>query len=462
MKKLILVLVLVSFFLGVRFVYAGVVINEVKISPIEDRFIKLYNQDSSEVDLTNWYIQRKTQTGTSFTSLVTKTYFENKKIGANSYFLISRTQMENSDIVIENLTLTESNEIQLKNSNGEVVDKVCWGDVDGCVNPNPVSGQNILITDHTSSAVPVTETSSSNSDTTVSNDNSSVVQPKVIENSTMKVKILANALAFTGQPLEIKTNVSGFSNENVVLGRASWNFGDGSSFEQINNFEKFSHIYYYPGEYVLFLEYYQNNFSKTPEATSKMIIKVLSTTVTISKVGDAKDFFIELSNNASSDIDISNWVINASGKIFIFPKNSVIMSKKQVIISGKITGFTLGDQNNLKLYSGTGELISDYNAGIQSPKSSLSRGLSAEVSSSPDKGRLGGVVFPAVQSLEENLGATVLESDVMNSGSSNNSPIPIIPIASFIFIGVSASAVYFIRQRKVITQEGDDFEILDE
>jgi hypothetical protein len=71
-------------------------------------------------------------------------------------------------------------------------------------------------------------------------------------------------------------------------------------------------------------------------------------------------------------------------------------------------------------------------------------------------------VFPAVQSLEENLGATVLESDVMNSGSSNNSPIPIIPIASFIFIGVSASAVYFIRQRKVITQEGDDFEILDE
>lgn len=452
-KKLILVVGFIFLFLGGRFACADVIINEVKISPIEDRFIKLYNQNSSEIDLTNWYIQRKTQTGTSFTSLVTKTYFENKKISANGYFLISRNQTENSDIVIDDLTLTESNVIQLKNSSGEVVDKVCWGDVDNCDNLNPALGQSILITEHTSSStVPVTETSALNSDIVAPNDNSSTVQPKIkiIENPTMKVKILANALAFTGQILEIKTNVSGFSNENVVLGRASWNFGDGSSFEQINNFEKFSHIYYYPGEYVLFLEYYQNSFSKTPEATSKMVIKILTTSVFISKVGDAKDFFIELSNNASSDIDISNWVINASGKIFIFPKNSVIMSKKQVIISGKITGFTLSDQNNLKLYSGTGELIFDYSS-LKIPavvRQDLTTVTEPKIST----------VLPSLG----NLGATVLESDVMNSGSSNNSSIPIILIASFIFIGAGASAVYFIRQRKVVPENVDDFEILDE
>ncbi|MFA6177390.1 MAG: lamin tail domain-containing protein [Candidatus Paceibacterota bacterium] len=460
MKKLILTLSSFIFlFLGCKLVNANVIINEVKISPTEDRFIKLYNQDNTEVDLTNWYIQRKTQTGTSFNSLVTKTYFENKKISANGYFLISRTQIENSDIVIDGLTLTESNVIQLKNSNGEVVDKVCWGEVDSCSNLNPASGESILMADHTSSSVPAIETSSSDSDITASNDDSPAMQskPKVYENPTMKVKILANALAFTGQPLEIKTNVFGFSNENVVLGRASWNFGDGGSFDQINNFVKFSHIYYYPGEYVLFLEYYQNSFSKTPEAISKMIIKVLPTTVTISKVGDVKDFFIELSNNASSDIDISSWVINANGKIFILPKNSVIMSKKQMTISGRITGFNYGDQNNLKLYSGTGELIYDYNIGIQPPKSPLSRGLSTGISSS-DKGRLGGVISPAF----EPLGAEVLQSNVINSESTSTSSMPIIPIASFIFIGASASAVYFIRRKKVIRESGDDFEILDE
>ncbi|MDD5721251.1 MAG: hypothetical protein PHT16_02270 [Candidatus Pacebacteria bacterium] len=306
----------------------------------------------------------------------------------------------------------------------------------------------ITVDSSLSTPLPVSDSPSNDSN---SSTNTSTTQPepkpKVIENPTMKVKILANALAFTGQPLEIKTNVLGFSNENVVLGRASWNFGDGGSLEQINNFEKFSHTYYYSGEYVLFLEYYQNNFSKTPEATSKMVVKVLPTSVFISKVGDAKDFFIELSNNASSDIDISNWVINANGKIFIFPKNSVIMSKKQVIVPGKITGFTQNDQNNLKLYSGTGELISDYNAEIQPPKSPH-QNMTSKVST-------------AVQPLG-NSGTINLQSNVMNSSSEDNYSVPIIPIASFVFIGASAGAVYFIRRKKAVVQEGDDFDILDE
>jgi len=447
-QKSISVLVLVFFFLGGKLACANVIINEVKISPTEDRFIKLYNQDSSEVDLTNWYIQRKTQNGASFTSLVTKTYFENKKISANGYFLISRTQIENSDIIIDNLTLTESNVIQLKNSSGEVVDKVCWGDVDNCSNLNPATGQSILMADHTSSTVTATETSSfSNSDTTLANNDSFVEQPKqkLIVNLTMKAKILANTLAFTGEPLEIKINITGFSNENIVLGKASWNFGDGGSFVQVNNFEKFSHTYYYPGEYVLFLEYYSNNFSKEPEVTSKMVIKVIPTTVVISKVGDTKDFFIELTNNANSDMDISNWVINANGKIFILPKNSVILSKKQMTISGKITGFTIGDQNNLKLYSGTGELVYDYNVGITTAKVT-------------DVGRLESRRPTSVTPIS----ASALDFQVPEQNTDSPSSSPIIPIASFIFIGASAGAVYFIRRKKVVSKDGDDFEILDE
>src|SRR3989344_2102155 len=131
-KKLILVLAAAVFLSGFNLAKASVVISEIKISPIEDRFIKLYNDGSAAVDLTNWYIQRKTQTGTSFGSLVSKTYFENKQIGANGYFLISRSPSEESDIVQGGLTLTESNAIQIKNSAGIVVDKVCWGDIDEC------------------------------------------------------------------------------------------------------------------------------------------------------------------------------------------------------------------------------------------------------------------------------------------------------------------------------------------
>ena len=64
-----------------------------------------------------------------FSSLVSKPNFENKKINANSYFLISRSSMTNADIVFRKFSLTESNIIQIKNLNQEVIDKVGWGDI---------------------------------------------------------------------------------------------------------------------------------------------------------------------------------------------------------------------------------------------------------------------------------------------------------------------------------------------
>lgn len=105
--------------------YSKILISEVKISPIEERFIELYNPNDENVDLTGWYIQRKTKTGSSFGSLVTSTQFEGKTIGAKSYFLIVRSG--DGDIVLSTLTLTEHNTIRLRNPNQETVDMVGWG-----------------------------------------------------------------------------------------------------------------------------------------------------------------------------------------------------------------------------------------------------------------------------------------------------------------------------------------------
>lgn len=109
---------------------AAVVINEVQIAPIAGRFIELYNAGDSDVDLTGWYIQKKTATASSFGSLITKTDFENKTIKAGGYFLISRSPLSNSDIVVGDLILTESNTIRLRDSKGVDVDQVEWGSVD--------------------------------------------------------------------------------------------------------------------------------------------------------------------------------------------------------------------------------------------------------------------------------------------------------------------------------------------
>jgi len=123
-----------------------ILITEIQISPIEERFIELYNPNENEVNLTGWYIQRKTKTGTSWTSFVSSTKFEGKLIPSRSHFLIIRSPIANFDILLEDLTLTEDNVILIKNPNREIVDKVGWGesqDFETAPAQNPPTGKSI-------------------------------------------------------------------------------------------------------------------------------------------------------------------------------------------------------------------------------------------------------------------------------------------------------------------------------
>ena len=87
LNKKHLIFISLVFFIFTHNVDASVVINEVQVSPTEERFLELYNNGSSSIDLTDWYIQRKTATGSDFGSLVSKTYFQNKIIKTDGYFL---------------------------------------------------------------------------------------------------------------------------------------------------------------------------------------------------------------------------------------------------------------------------------------------------------------------------------------------------------------------------------------
>ena len=131
-KKIIPVFFGIALLALFNFAQAEVVINELQLSPAEERFLELYNTSDEAVDLTNWYIQRKTATGTSFGSLVSKPNFEGKTIAGHDYFVISRASLLSSDIILDALTLTESNTIQIKKSEEEVIDKIGWGSASDC------------------------------------------------------------------------------------------------------------------------------------------------------------------------------------------------------------------------------------------------------------------------------------------------------------------------------------------
>ena len=124
----------------------GIIISEVQLLPTSNRFIEIYNNTNDSVDLTGWYIQRKTKVRTSWKPLVTKTKFKNKIVEAKSYFLVSRESLDNSDIILDNLTLTNDNSLVIKDLNGNIVDKVGFGDAqdyETTADSNPEMGKSI-------------------------------------------------------------------------------------------------------------------------------------------------------------------------------------------------------------------------------------------------------------------------------------------------------------------------------
>ncbi len=501
-KKFILGVSFFVFLFGFKIAKADVFISEIKYSPTTNQWVEVYNDTDSDVDITNYKIlDNSVKNGHGISALDGGSNI----ISSHSFGVVAKVPSDfsgssfpvfksslNIKVSSDSVALVDNsgNDSASININGSAVGGNSLQLVNGSWQPGvptPGAENTNLVVDNPTDNSDTTDTGNdSDSDSTNTNTNSNITsggggsvsinssttktKKKVVENPTMKATITANKISFSGQPLNIQTNILGYSNEKVVLGKADWNFGDGSSYEQVNNFAKFQHTYFYPGEYQLYLEYYNNSFADTPDAVDKMVIKVLPTTVFVSKVGNAKDFFIELTNNASSDIDISGWQIRANNKIFVFPKNSLILAKDKMTIPGKITGFVPSDQNDLKIYSATGDLIFDYNYSSASiPRVNINY-TAPKISDT----------LPVINSMKEenqnqeaenkniNLNSSVSENDlpveamVGDSTATTNSNY----LFSGIFLVLVATAcigVYFIRRKKSICKAiGDDFEILDE
>jgi hypothetical protein len=363
-------------FCFINFAYAGVVINEVKISPVAERFIELYNSGSSSVDLTDWYIQRKTINGSDFTSLITKTYFNGKSIASGGYFLISRSDMGNSDIVFGTLTLAESDTIQIKNASQELVDKVGWGSSTDCGSvcaQNPTEGNSIQkISDGSwiiASPTPRSLNSGSGNeddnndpppdDTTGVNKSTGGQKREKLEPLKISTEIISPKIVTSGIPFSLGAITTTNRGEKYMVGRFVWNFGDGRVIEN-GKAENFDYIYDYPGEYILNLSYFDNYFNKTADATDKFVIKVVPSSIYISSVGTDIDPYVEIENKSTYDIDISNWTITAGIHFFVLPEGTTLLSNKKIKLSPKITGFVAEDIKYVNIANPSKEVISVY------------------------------------------------------------------------------------------------------
>ncbi len=481
-KKLIVILAGVFSFYLAHFAQASVIINEVMYDPAEGsshEWIEIYN-NGDQINLEGWrFFNNQDDSSPLRTSgsFIMESNSYAIIAGSGNAISFSGQIFTSSNFSLPNDSSKYKTYKAISDPNKTIINSVTY---DTNLGGRKDSGNSLQLAD--SSWISATPTpgeannakenlppGSSSVDDSDSNDSSTSDSESTVETTTktktktavqkIKTEITANLLAYVGIPFSLEGKTFGTNGQQLFIGKYFWNFGDGDFREtQVINNEKFLHTYFYPGEYTVLLEYYPNIFTDVPDASQKINIKVIAPQVSISNVGDAKDFFVELFNNTDYVADLSNWHLISTQKSFTIPRNTILAAKKKIIISSKITGFTLVDKDTLKLFNSEREVMFSYTTSPQPlPEREGQNSKPISVFPSP-LGRVQGGVNPK----------TILASSINNSisqpksetNTSNSSPIFL--IVFLFFIGASASAVYFIRRKRIIPKIESDFEILDE
>ena len=291
---------------------------------------------------------------------------------------------------------------------------------------------------------------------------SSEVKIEMPKMEKIRTEIVASGMVGVGDQAVFEAFAYGYNGEELHYGKYFWNFGDGSSRESKTSYgEKFPHAYFYPGEYRVTLDYFMNQYSEVPDATDEVTIKIIKPGVGISKVGDDKDFFVELSNDADFDTNISGWYLASGRTAFYLPKNTILKPKQKMMLPPYITKLNISDKETLKLVTASGEIAYDYKVfTAPAPKSkkvvTKAPTENAQMASQP--------FVPALATApgeSEAIPTASLAAAPILGGGELTSKTSYLPTMAFIsFLAISSTALYFIRRKN--SAPGDDFELLDE
>lgn len=393
-KILAHLLILILFIPGV--IHASLDISEVMYDPkganTNHQWVEVYNSgsDSVSIDATKW----RFNDGSSH-YMNSKTSFS---VPANSYFILTgdkNTFLSDypgfGGVVIDtSMSLDkDGGTVSILNDGSTVslfsYDSSMGGAEDG--NSLQKSGS-IWIADIPTPGMPYTETivnNTNNEEQAVEAANlksSSDVEsasPKVYKIST---DILSKSVVIAGVDFMLRQQTTGLQKEIVQNGKLVWSFGDGMSLETSNLSTPFPYRYDYPGEYLVTLSYYKDNFTNEPDAIDRLSIKVISPSIFISAVGTISDPYIEIENKSSYEINLSDWKIDGGVKSFIFSKGTTILPGKRIKMPSRITGFRFEDLSNIKIFSPAGEVFATYPASVTKSDSVNINKISTQTKSS--------------------------------------------------------------------------------
>ena len=154
-----------SFFVYSNFILANsgeanhIVINEIQISgeSADDEFIELYNPTDNTINLENWDLRRKTKSGTEYNilnniegTILSRGYFlivPRANCGENKDEACYTKEIARDDEYTTNSFLARDNTVLLYDDNGDLIDRVGWGEVDDfegeVIGVNPENGESL-------------------------------------------------------------------------------------------------------------------------------------------------------------------------------------------------------------------------------------------------------------------------------------------------------------------------------
>lgn len=392
-KHFISFLVVMVFFIFTQKVSANLEITEIMYAPENGsnyEWVEIYNSGTDSIDLNKYrFFHGETNSGP-----ITLKNGSTTILQPSEYFIISKSLSEGYDWLnfdgrifsAGTLSLPDSSTgeyntyIAISDQNGSIIDdfkydtskggskisKTSLSKIQGSWQAGiPTPGLvNILtsinnITEELGDSV--NEDDNSDSSGTSSNSSSSSTKkkyPKILE---IKTQIILPKIIVAGIPFNMKSLTTTNRDQTFSVGKFIWNFGDGMSRES-KNAETFEYIYSYPGEYVLTLSFFDRyfNLKPDPEATDRVIVKVIPPEIFITSVGGGDDLFIELENKSKSEIDISGWVLRGINNSFVLPNGMIILPSKKIKLSPKVTLFNSSDLSSVILSNQVGETIAIY------------------------------------------------------------------------------------------------------
>jgi len=379
--KLYTIFIIIVCLFSFHTAFASVAINEVmyNLDGSDIDYIEVYNPDSTSVDLSN--LNLFISNNTSNHSI--KNYSGSSVLAEGDYGIIvpttevdafiskwgSPSSIFNASFTLPNISDGETTSININNNDKTLpLDEMTYS-IDQGANSNgsslqlvnntwqeasPTPGQANIEASGGSSSGGSTSSSSSSGSATFYSINTNKVN--IVRKISAQINI--PRIVYAGIPTKINPLVTTNKNEILKYGDYKWSFGDGTNSEY-NNSNSFSHTFYYPGEYVVILNYFEYRKLEA-DATSMIIVKVLPAEVLISSIGTKDDPFVELENKSNYEIDISGWSIQAGEKYFIIPIDTILLPKKKIKLSPNITHFSYSNLKYIFVLNKNGKIVANF------------------------------------------------------------------------------------------------------